>query len=63
MDTIKVKQAADVLNETLEKYFSFDPDHITEDIVGYVRMSLPTIQSLLGASASLLYEGISPVRD
>ena len=58
MDNLKIKQAADILNTTIEKYFGFDPNKIDTEQMGYLRMSLPRIQSLLEASASLLYDGI-----
>ena len=59
MDSQKIKQAADVLNVTIDKYFGFDPKNIDVDQVNYLKMSLPTIQNLLEATAGLLHEGIA----
>lgn len=59
MDSQKIKQAADVLNVTIDKYFGFDPKNIDVDQVNYLKMSLPTIQNLLEVTAGLLHEGIA----
>lgn len=62
-DNMKIRQAADVLNITIDKYFSFAPDKIGADQMEYLKVSLPTIQSLLETSANLLYEGIDAITD
>ena len=63
MDAMKLKQAEDVLNTTIEKYFGFAHDKTDVEYMGYLQMSLPTIQNLLEASASLLHEGITASMD
>jgi len=59
MDSQKIKQAADVLNVTIDKYFGFDPKNIDVDQGNYLKMSFPTIQNLLEVAAGLLHDGIT----
>ena len=61
MDTMKIKQASEVLNTTIDKYFSFDPEQIETEQMEYLKMSFSTIQNLLEATASLLHDGIVTV--
>ena len=43
MDTLKIKQASEVLNATIYKYSSFDPEKIETEQMKYLKMSLSTI--------------------
>lgn len=59
MDSLKIRQAADVLNTTIDRYFGFNPDNIDADQVNYLKMTLPTIQNLLEVASGLLHDGIT----
>ena len=59
MDSLKIRQAADVLNVTIDRYFIFDPNKIDQDQINYLKLSLPTIQNLLETVSGLLHEGIT----
>ena len=59
MDSLKIRQAADVLNTTIDSYFGFNPDNIDADQVNYLKMTLPTIQNLLEVASGLLHDGIT----
>ena len=63
MDSMKIQQASDVLNTTIEKYFAVDPAIIDAEYMGYLRMCMPTIQNLLEASANLLHDGIIAIAE